>query len=589
MSNNLELFQSWARTSETPVTANIKQAVVYTRVSSKEQADKNLSLDFQRKTVVDYATKSGMDILCYFGGTYESAKTDGRKEFQRMLDFIRKNKGRVSHILVYTLDRFSRTGGGAIKLAQDLRDKYGVTVFAVTQPTDTSNVSGVFQQNIQFLFSEFDNQLRKQRAVAGMKEKFEKGIWCLKPPMGYDVVNLNGERKIVVNKIGVHLKKAFQWKKGGIKNDEIIERLRALGVTIYKQKLSQIFSNPFYCGVIANKMLNGKLINGNHPSIVSQDDFLLVNDIRKTANKFGVPHQMEIEALPLKVFMKCGKCNKGYTGYIVKKKNLYYYKCRSIGCGCNKNAKDLNKVFEAFLTNYQIQPEFIQPLYKIMSEKFGGLIAENEEQKMQLKVHLSELQKNIDKVEEKYYIKEEMSEETYKKFMLKFAEQKAEITNTMATCGQDSSNLSKYYFSALQFSSNLPSIWASSPVAVKEKIQKLIFPDGIVYDHKKQAIRTEKVNLIFQKISSLSADSGDNEKGQTNEIIDLSSQVGKTGFEPATTRPPAWYATGLRYFPSGIKWCKYSAPLLHSKLCKVMIQMFVKHIVPFGGAERAEG
>ena len=163
---NIELFQKFAKTPNSTVTTNIKQAVVYTRVSSKEQADKNLSLDFQKKTIVEYAKRTGIEILSYFGGTYESAKTDGRKEFTRMLEFVRKNKGRVSHILVYTLDRFSRTGGHAIKIAQDLRDKHGVAVFAVTQPTDTTNVSGVFQQNIQFLFSEFDNQLRKQRAVA---------------------------------------------------------------------------------------------------------------------------------------------------------------------------------------------------------------------------------------------------------------------------------------------------------------------------------------------------------------------------------------------------------------------------------------
>ncbi|WP_371878162.1 recombinase family protein [Chitinophaga nivalis] len=49
-----------------------------------------------------------------------------------MLDFIRKHKGKVSHVLVYTLDRFSRTGGAAIKLAEELREKYGVTVYAVT-------------------------------------------------------------------------------------------------------------------------------------------------------------------------------------------------------------------------------------------------------------------------------------------------------------------------------------------------------------------------------------------------------------------------------------------------------------------------
>src|SRR5690242_14462409 len=146
-------FGNYMKGASKIVSINTKGAIIYTRVSSKEQAENNLSLDFQRKTIEDYAQKQGLPILGYFGGTYESAKTDGRKEFLRMLDFIKKYKGKVSHILVYTLDRFSRTGGGAIKLAQDLREKYGVTVFAVTQPTDTSNPSGVLHQNIQLLFS----------------------------------------------------------------------------------------------------------------------------------------------------------------------------------------------------------------------------------------------------------------------------------------------------------------------------------------------------------------------------------------------------------------------------------------------------
>ena len=532
--NNLEHFQKWARSSNQPITTNLKQAIVYTRVSSKEQADKNLSLDFQKKTIVEYAKKNGVDILEYFGGTYESAQSDGRKEFQRMLEFIRKNRGRVSHILVYTLDRFSRTGGGAIKIAQDLRDKYGVTVFAVTQPTDTTNVSGVFQQNIQFLFSEFDNQLRKQRAVAGMKEKFERGIWCLKPPMGYDVVKLNGERKIVINKVGNHIKKAFKWKLQGVKSEEIIERLKALGISIYKQKLSQIFSNPFYCGIIVNKMLNGKPINGTHPCIVSEQDFLAVNDIRKSANKYGVPHKDEIEALPLKVFMKCEHCNKGYTGYIVKKKNLFYYKCRTKGCNCNKNAKDLNNNFQSYLDTYKIHPDFIEPLYKLMGEKFAHLTTTHDEQLRQLKGQLSALQEKIDNLEESYFITKEMNEETYKKFMGRYSEEKAKILDAMTTCGKDSSNLSEYYISALKFSTKLPTIWASSPVSVKEKIQKTIFPDGILYNHKKQAFRTEKVNEVFYHIASLSSNTDNNKNGQLNNKVELSTQVGETGFEPAT-------------------------------------------------------
>ena len=170
-------FDKFAKTSKTAIkTTDTKNAVIYTRVSSKEQADKNLSLETQRRAIEEYAKRNNQTVVSYFGGTYESAKTDGRKEFVRMLDFIKKSKGKISHLLVYSLDRFSRTGGGAIKLATDLREKYGVSVFAITQPTDTNNPSGVLHQNIQFLFSEYDNQLRKQKAVAGMKEKFQKWI-----------------------------------------------------------------------------------------------------------------------------------------------------------------------------------------------------------------------------------------------------------------------------------------------------------------------------------------------------------------------------------------------------------------------------
>ena len=63
---------------------NFKQAVIYTRVSSKEQADKNLSLDVQKRIIDEYAKRNNFATVEYFGGTYESAKTDGRKEFQRM-------------------------------------------------------------------------------------------------------------------------------------------------------------------------------------------------------------------------------------------------------------------------------------------------------------------------------------------------------------------------------------------------------------------------------------------------------------------------------------------------------------------------
>ena len=552
-----ELFSKWARKSETPRFApSVKKAVVYTRVSSKEQYDKNLSLDWQRKAIEEFAGRNGFEIMNFYGGTYESAKTDGRKEFQNMLDFIKKQKGKVSHILVYLLDRFSRTGGGAIKLAQDLREKYGVTIIAVTQPIDTSNPGGVFQQNMQFLFSQYDNELRKQRAVAGIKEKLERGIWCIKPPMGYDILRTGGERKIVANKQGRLLRKAFEWKGAGMKNEEILSELHAAGLKIYKQKLSQIFSNPFYCGLIANKMLNGKLVEGTHEKLISKDLFLKVNNVRQSANKYGVAHQKEIEAVPLKVFMKCPKCGEGYTGYIVKKKNLWYYKCRTKGCCANKNAAKVNEQFVAFLQKHVIKTEYLPHLIDVILSSTQSLNDANKDRQNELKTVLNEVQQKIDTIEEKYFVTGEMSKETYEKFLTKFTKEKEEILDSFRSCSVSSSNLESFLENVVTFSSKVATGWTSSPVKLKENLQKLIFPSGITYCTKNEAFRTEKVNLVFAVNAELNSLSEEDINKQGGIKATLSSLVGMTGFEPATPSSRTTCATGLRYIPkSGQKYC----------------------------------
>ena len=87
------LFSQFVKKSrEVSKVSDSKNVVVYTRVSSKEQADKNLSLETQKKAIEEYAIRNGLTISAYFGGTYESAKTDGRKEFSSMLEFIKRNK-----------------------------------------------------------------------------------------------------------------------------------------------------------------------------------------------------------------------------------------------------------------------------------------------------------------------------------------------------------------------------------------------------------------------------------------------------------------------------------------------------------------
>src|SRR5262245_14981242 len=92
-------FGKFTKTSIKKVQGN--KVVMYTRVSGKGQYDKNDSLETQCKAIEEYAKKNDLEIVARFGQTYESAKTDARKEFQRMLQFIKQSKGKISTILVF--------------------------------------------------------------------------------------------------------------------------------------------------------------------------------------------------------------------------------------------------------------------------------------------------------------------------------------------------------------------------------------------------------------------------------------------------------------------------------------------------------
>ena len=67
---------------------------------------------------------------------------------------------------------------------------------------------------------------------------------------------------------------------------------------------------------------------------------------------------------------------------------------------------------------------------------------------------------------------------------------------------------------------------------VKEKLQRLLFPDGIYYNREKDTVRAERVNGVFQLIAQLTGSFDIKETGQTRNISDLSCSVELRGVEP---------------------------------------------------------
>ncbi len=327
--------------------------------------------------------------------------------------------------------------------------------------------------------------------------------------MGYSIVKEDKLRKIAVNDVGKKLRKAFEWKAQGMKNEEILSRLQALGVKIYKQKLSMISSNPFYCGIIAHKTLKGRLVMGDHEKLISQELFLRIHNIRAAAGgKYGVSHRKENNAYPLKLFIKCGNCGVGYTGYTVTKKikatgeegHYHYYKCRTKGCNCNKSTAGVNKDFLKYLADYSIKPHLVAPLLYHMNHAFDRHYEESFKIKDALQSNLAMVDAKIEALEEDYYVDKRVPAETYDRLRTKLANEKKQILDNLTNSNIDSSNLKETFEWVMNISLKIPLVWDSGEIAVKEKLQKLLFPEGIRYYHKKGTFLTEKVNEVFALI-----------------------------------------------------------------------------------------
>src|SRR5580693_730355 len=82
-------------------------AVIYARVSSKEQEREGFSIPAQLELLRNFARQQNMIVLEEFIDV-ESASTGGRTGFGQMLAFLKKNHGSCRTILVEKTDRLYR-------------------------------------------------------------------------------------------------------------------------------------------------------------------------------------------------------------------------------------------------------------------------------------------------------------------------------------------------------------------------------------------------------------------------------------------------------------------------------------------------
>ncbi len=502
MDNN-QLFKTFAKGKKL-FQVITDDCVIYTRVSGAKQMD-GLSLETQLKGTQEYAKRHKLIIREHFGGTYESAQTDERKQFQRMIKYLKTSKHKISKILVYSLERFSRNEN-SIWLSSQLR-KLGTEIVSVTQPIDTTNPAGIMQQKMLFLFGEFDNQLRRQKSMAGVRERLLTGEWCAKPPVGYDILRTNGVRKIILNEQSKIIKKIFFWKQDErLPNQQIHQRLLNYKVNFGLRRIGEILTNPFYCGIMIHKALEGEVLEGKHEKLITKEMFLKVNGIL-AEKKLGLQTRKERPEIALKRFMKCEGCNQPMRGYIANSCDTPYYKCNTAGCKCNRNANEVNEKFMGLAGRYDVNVKYADLIQHQLKNTFTLMNKSIEENQKATKSKIEDLSRKIQRIEERYIL-EEISGELYNKYKQKFEAEKDEIEGQIKKNKIEMSKLDDYINFSLDLSVNLCKMWSSGDYNQRQELQKTFFPEGITYNRNKDQCRIVEVNEFLQESAKLSGDFG---------------------------------------------------------------------------------
>ena len=295
------------------------------------------------------------------------------------------------------------------------------------------------------------------------------------------------------------------------------------------KRMSEIFRNPFYCGFLAHNLLDGELIEGRQEKLISKEVFLGANYALKVKRKEFKQKPLN-DSLPLKHFFRCDTCGNYLRGYIVKKKLIYYYKCANGKCSCNKSAKELHARFTDTLNHYTIDEGSIPALQERMEAIFEEANQSHAEEFAFLEERYNGVTRKIERLEERF-MEEEIDKAFFEKFSSKLKEEKRQMEAEMDKQPLKKSNLNKYIDFALSTACNLSSLWENGDYEMKQKLQFMLFPEGIYYNKKNDESRTGRVNSVFELLCSLSGDLAGQKKGEISMIKNLPDSVPGVGVE----------------------------------------------------------
>ena len=304
------------------ITQGPARALIYLRVSTKEQASKGgeaegYSIPAQRDACIRRIAQLPREAIFdkEFVDAGESARSANRPGLQAMLRYIQEHQ--VDYLLVHKIDRLARNRADDVEISLAL-NAAGVTLVSCTENIDETP-SGALLHGIMSSLAEYYSRNLAHEVIKGLSKKVETGGTNGRPPPGYlnVMLRMNGReiRTVEVDADRVdHVRWAFDtFARGDVTLVQLTELLEARGMTIApgpntpertmsRSTVQRMLHNAYYIGLVNWR---GAQHEGNHEPIIDREVWYRVQ-AALDSHRFGEKRRKNPHYLRGSIY--CGGC-----------------------------------------------------------------------------------------------------------------------------------------------------------------------------------------------------------------------------------------------------------------------------------------
>lgn len=256
------------------------------------------SIDAQKELLVNFAKSKEFDSYEFYIDGGFSGKDLNRPSIQNLINDVKNKK--IDCVIVYKLDRISRSQRDTLFLIEEVFNKYNVGFISIRENFDTTSPFGKAMIGILSVFAQLERETILERTRLGLKKRAEAGLWRGggKIPFPYDydkekgILVPNHEKVTVLNKmISLYLGgKSFNKIATIVGMDESLVEKRILSIT--------------NTGKVPYK---GEIFDGCHEPVVSEETYQEIIRMNKMRSKTRTARHYLLSG---KIY--CGQCGAKY-------------------------------------------------------------------------------------------------------------------------------------------------------------------------------------------------------------------------------------------------------------------------------------